>query len=88
MTDLTQYRPAFSNNVVIVLKVGSDSFPLAQIGPKSITFREAVEIQQETYGTIEMIIAGVVQQWEVFLPHGAVPYENTAVAWGTARSDL
>jgi hypothetical protein len=66
----------FSADVALNLVIEGRVIPLAKIGPGYAVLRRPEEIAPGTAASIFMTVDGREHQWQVVLPHGAVPFEN------------
>ena len=59
-----------------MLSVNGKQFAVAQVGPEFITLRKAQDFKKNQSAELHISVDGRVFHWDVFLPHGAVPFDE------------
>lgn len=75
MIDLAAVRPHCSADVRLRLETAAGSFPLAQIGPGHVLFRDGVELDP-CEGVVVMSVEGREKRWKVELTDSVTPIDS------------
>ncbi len=76
MIDVSAVRPHYSAEVRLWLEARGEVFPLAQIGPGHVVFRQGVELEP-CDGEVVMTIDGRERRWMVTIAEPVTPIDST-----------